>query len=61
MSKGRLKYIPRLALDELESIKVETKLPDSEAWRKMAHYSVLGREFESIARLDFLKVKRGRR
>ena len=43
--KGKNKYVPSLTLEELGSIKIDFDLgADSEAFRKMAKLSRVGRE-----------------
>ena len=45
INKGRIKYIPKIMLIELEDIKREDEISmDCEAFRKMVKYARLGRE-----------------
>jgi len=48
MAMGKIKYVPKPALDEIYNIKEEWGVCDGEAFRKMASYSVIGREVERI-------------
>lgn len=54
LKRGRSKYIPRETIKEMVSIKEDHGLfSDSEAFRKMAQYSEVGREAERIKDLDW--------
>ena len=61
MKRGRMKYIPAVIFDELEDLKMEKGLAsDSDAFKKMANYSQVGREMERLKNLDFSFKPRGR-
>ena len=61
MSKGRMKYIPAVIIDELEDLKLEKGLEsDSEAFGEIANYSQVGREVERIKNFKFSHKPRGR-
>ena len=56
-AKKRIKYVPEFALKELNNIKREEDIfSNSEAWRKMARYSVLGRESVKAKRGNNLRI-----
>lgn len=63
--KGKVKYLPKIVIGEIEDIKAEHKVSDGEALEKMAQYTRIGREVERISRLDFrwkpTKIKPKRR
>jgi|TARA_R100000501_G_C2618176_1_gene111660 hypothetical protein len=47
--KGRMRFVPPAVMDEIETIKKEHDLEiGTEAFRKMAKYSKVGREMEKI-------------
>ena len=49
MIRGRKKYVPPNVLEELNFIKADENLiKDSDAFRQMAGYSKVGREFKKI-------------
>ena len=59
MIRGAYKYNPRELLEELEKIKINLKVPkDSEAFKKIAEYSRIGREVKFT--IDF-NINRGRK
>ena len=51
-NRGRIKYVPRKALEELNWIKhdynLSGKRDDSEAFKKMAEFSIVGREVDNM-------------
>lgn len=59
--RGRVMYVPSIVIEEVHNIKQEHNLDyGSEAFRKMAEYSVVGREVERLATFNFFpKKKRG--
>lgn len=56
--RGRMKYIPKDILEELNVIKLNKNLKDSEAFREMKKYSSVGREVERLMNFGFGKQKR---
>lgn len=59
MAKGRMGYVPKVVLDELENIKADHELQgNSEAYLKMVKFAQVGREIER-ARRDVEKKKSG--
>lgn len=56
-----MKYVPKVILEELEDVKREKgMIGDSEAFRKIAGYSQVGREAERLMKLQFSRKPRGR-
>ena len=53
-NRGQLKYIPKKTLEELNMIKQDYNLNgkrnDSEAFRKMSEFSLVGREVDRMRR-----------
>ena len=61
MVRGRMKYVPRIIIDELEDVKMEKGLAsDSDAFRVIAEASQVGRETERLMSFDFRHKPRGR-
>lgn len=49
MTRGRMKYVPPVILEELENIKADHGLDvEVEAFKKMAQYARVGREVERV-------------
>lgn len=46
--RGRMKYIPKELLEELSIIKASKGLRDSDAFRDLKNYSMIGREVERL-------------
>ena len=62
MNKGKVTYVPAIVFGELENIKTRKNLKSkSEAFTAMVKYSKVGREAESILKLDFSDTRKGRR
>lgn len=58
--KGRNIYAPKVLISEMENIKKSEELfSDSEALKKMAGYSVLGRQVKIKGELPIKKRKKG--
>ena len=61
VKRGRLKYVPRNVLDEIEILKSEEKTSkDVVAFNKMVEHARVGRELEKVYTVwnPFLKKKR---
>ena len=57
--KGKVMYVPRITIVDLEDIMREENIPDkSTAWRKMVEHARVGREAERIMKLDWRKKMR---
>ena len=55
--KGRIKYVPPVVLEEVDSIKKYLNIQrDSEAFKELTNYARIGREMERIGK--FWGVKR---
>lgn len=64
VKRGRLKYVPRNVLDEIEILKSEEKTSkDVVAFNKMVEHARVGRELEKVYTVwnPFLKKKRKRK
>lgn len=56
--KGRMIYLPKQAIDEMEDIKREDNIfSSSEAFRKMVQYAEVGRELQRLKNLDWSRKK----
>lgn len=61
MNRGRMKYVPRVIIEEIEDLKTEKGLmSDSDAFREMAQHSQVGREVERMLKFRFNHKPRGR-
>ena len=54
MKKGKNKYLPKVAIIELNDIKREDKLQsDSDAFREMVRYTRVGREVKRLTNFNY--------
>ncbi len=56
--KGRIKYVPKSVIEELDYIRKGESLPDSEAFRDMVRYSQIGREVERFRSTIFPGIEK---
>ena len=51
---GRMKYVPKVVIEEIDDLKVEHNLKqDSVAMNKMVNYTRVGRELERMMKFNF--------
>jgi len=59
--KGRLKYVPKIVLIELDDIKREDDIfADAEAFRKIVKYARVGRELNRLKNVHYDWSKKAR-
>jgi len=57
MVSGKVTYVPRVVLREIDDLKIEDKLKkDSEAFKKMVEYARMGRELKRAMTLNFTRL-----
>lgn len=58
---GRIKYVPRIVIEDLEQMKQEFHVGDSQAFKKMGEYAKVGREVEKMKNVwTFQAIKKRR-
>ena len=54
MERGKIKYIPKITIIELEDIKREDNIKsDAEAWREFTRYTRVGREAKRFVNFGY--------